>query len=132
LTTEKRTLTNTLEISQVRGRKTWLDFLNHVLLIITQGYNFTKQQSFSEQNNFASKLAISANQTFGYIIDLRIANKAQKFEYLKKKKNLPYLHWNIQFSGLNSRIYASLIPFLLSFPNFLGHIMHFSKSTRAN
>jgi hypothetical protein len=53
------------------------------LLIITQGYNFTKQQSFLEQNNKASKLAISANQTFRYIIDLRIANKAQKFEYFK-------------------------------------------------
>jgi hypothetical protein len=62
------------------------------LLIITQGYNFTKQQSFLEQNNLASKLAILANQTFGCIIDLRIANKAQKFEYFKKMKNLPYLH----------------------------------------
>jgi hypothetical protein len=87
LTTEERTLTNTLKISQVRGGKTWLDFLNHVLLIITQGYNFTKQQSFLEQNNFASKLAISTNQTFGYIIDLQIANKTQKFEYFKKNEN---------------------------------------------
>jgi hypothetical protein len=46
-----------------------------------------KKQSFLEQNGFANKLTISINQTFRYIIDLKIANKAQKIEYLKTMKN---------------------------------------------
>jgi hypothetical protein len=50
-------------------------YFNYVLLIITQGYNFAKLQSCLKQNNFASKLAISTNQTFKDIIDLKIANK---------------------------------------------------------
>jgi hypothetical protein len=35
-----------------------------------------KLQSFLEQNNFAKKIAILANQTFRYIIDFKIVNKA--------------------------------------------------------
>jgi len=58
-----------------KGRRDLTRYFNYVLLIITQGYNFTKLQSFLKQNNLASKLAISTNQTFKDLIDLKIANK---------------------------------------------------------
>ncbi len=79
-----------------------------------------KHQSFLEQKAFVNKLVILANQTFRYIIDLKIANKSQKTEYEKNMKKLPCFHWNIQHLKLNSKIYASLIPFLPSFPKLLG------------
>jgi hypothetical protein len=75
-----------------KGRKDSTKYFNCVLPTITQGYNFTKLQSLLEQNNFTNKPAISTNQTFRYIINLQIANKAQFFEYFKKMKKLPSLH----------------------------------------
>jgi hypothetical protein len=58
-----------------KGRKDSAKYSNCVLPTITQGYNFTKLQSFLEQNNFANKLAISTNQTFRYITDLQTKHK---------------------------------------------------------
>jgi hypothetical protein len=37
-----------------------------------------------EQNDFANKPTMLTNQTFRYIIDLKIAKKVEKIEYLKK------------------------------------------------
>jgi hypothetical protein len=51
-----------------------------------------KKQSFLEQNGFANKLTILTNQTFRYIIDLKIANTTQKIEYLKTMKKLSCFH----------------------------------------
>jgi len=53
-------------------------YFNYVLLAITQGYTYIKEQSFLEQNGFVNKLTISTNQTFRYIIDLKIAKKEKK------------------------------------------------------
>ncbi len=68
-----------------RGRRDLTKYSNHFLPTIKQGYSFKKLQSFLEQNDFASKLVILENQTFRYIIELKITNKAQKFE--KESKN---------------------------------------------
>lgn len=63
-----------------RGKRDLTKYSNHFLPTITQGYGFKKLQSFLEQNEFASKLVILKNQTFRYIIELKITNKAQKIE----------------------------------------------------
>jgi hypothetical protein len=49
-----------------------------------------------------------------------VAKKTQKIEIFRKMRKLPCLHYNIQLSRSNSRIYANLIPFLHSFPKLLG------------
>jgi hypothetical protein len=60
-----------------------------------------KHQSFLEQNAFVNKLVILANQTFRYIIDLKIANKAQKTEYEKITLfSLEYSTFKIEFQNL--------------------------------
>jgi hypothetical protein len=58
-----------------KGKKDSAVYSNRVLPIITQGYNFMKLWSFLEQYGFAKILVISVNQTFGYIIDLKITRK---------------------------------------------------------
>ncbi len=47
-----------------KGRRDLTKYSNCVLLIITQGYNFVKLQNCLQQNDFANKLEISANETF--------------------------------------------------------------------
>jgi hypothetical protein len=55
-----------------KWKKELTKYFNCVLSITKQGYNFVKLQNLSEQNDFVSKLVILANQTFKYIIDLKI------------------------------------------------------------
>jgi hypothetical protein len=59
----------------IKGRKDLAKYYNSVLPSITQGYDFTKLQSFLEQNNFASKPTISTNETFIYIMILKLQTK---------------------------------------------------------
>lgn len=63
-----------------KGKRDLTKYSNHFLPTITQGYNFKKLQSFLEQNDFASKLVILKNQTFRYIIELKITRKSLNFE----------------------------------------------------
>jgi len=55
-----------------KGKKDLTKYSNYVLPAIKQGYNFVKVQNLLEQNDFVSKLVISTNQTFKYIIELKI------------------------------------------------------------
>jgi len=65
-----------------KGKKDLTKYSNCVLPTIKQGYNFMKVQNLLEQNDFASKVVISTNQTFKYIIDFKIIGKKHK-----KQKN---------------------------------------------
>jgi len=68
-----------------KGKKDLTKHSNCVLPIIKQGYNFMKLQNLLEQNDFASKLVISTNQTFKYIIDLKIIRKKHKKQKISEK-----------------------------------------------
>jgi len=73
--------------------------LASAVVILGHGHGSFKAGKFTVKENritnfnngrlpvVANKFTISTNQTFRYIIDLKIANKAQKIEYLKTMKN---------------------------------------------
>jgi hypothetical protein len=107
----------------------WLEFATRTKIVpqLKLVTNLSHIQSASKNVEFKSWVYfIHCMQGFFWVTLncklplILVAKETQKTEYFKKMKKLPCLHYNIQLSRSNSRIYANFIPFLFSFPKLLG------------